>query len=106
MSAVLRDDVLSYNMDHPLGRWRYLHRISQHELAQRCGLSQQSISFYEGGRVPRGEALKVLMRETGLPLEALIFPGQYLADHPHFLIEPPEHRRPGRPRKQQPPEEG
>jgi transcriptional regulator with XRE-family HTH domain len=103
MSAALRDDVLSCNMDHPIGRWRNVFQVSQAELAERCGLSQQSISFYEGGRVPRGEALRALIRVTGLPLEALVFPEQFLAEHPDFLIEASRQPlRRGRPRKQPP----
>jgi transcriptional regulator with XRE-family HTH domain len=80
-------------MDHPLGRWRARHQVSQEELGRRCQLSQKTISAYESmTRVPRGESLVRLMQVTGLPLEALIFPEAYLRDHPDFLQDRP---RPG-----------
>jgi transcriptional regulator with XRE-family HTH domain len=80
--------VYSPAMDHPLSRWRAKHGIDQSELAKRCQLSQQAISAYEQGiRVPRGTSLKRLLEVTGLPLEALIFPIEFLQTHPQFLEE-------------------
>jgi transcriptional regulator with XRE-family HTH domain len=94
MSMALQNEVLCVNMDHPIGRWRKRHHISQDELGRRCQLSQKTISAYESGtRVPRGESLMRLMRETSLPLEALIFPGRFLLEHPDFLMEPPRQGR-------------
>jgi transcriptional regulator with XRE-family HTH domain len=90
MAVALQNEVLYVNMDHPLGRWRARHQVSQDELGRRCQLSQKTISAYESGtRVPRGESLTKLRRETGLPLEALIFPVEFLREHPDFLMEPP-----------------
>ena len=106
MSVALPNEVLSVNMNHPLGRWRFRFQVSQEELAQRCHLSQQTISAIEAGRrTPSADALKRLHEVTGLPLEALLYPVQYLAEHPNFLVEPPRERRRGRPRKETP-EEG
>jgi transcriptional regulator with XRE-family HTH domain len=103
MSAVLPNEVLYFNMNHPLGRWRYRHNVSQEDLGRRCQLSQKTISAYETGtRVPRGDALKRLQEVTGLPLEALLFPEDFLQTHADFLVEPPRERRRGRPRKQSP----
>jgi transcriptional regulator with XRE-family HTH domain len=90
MASVLPHAVVSFSMDHPLGRWRAWHQISQEALAQRCGLSQKAISAYElGTRVPRDQSLKRLVEVTGLPLEALVFPEQFLRDHPDFLMQRP-----------------
>jgi transcriptional regulator with XRE-family HTH domain len=103
MSVALQNEVLFFNMDHPIGRWRARYQVRQEDLAQRCGLSQQAISAYEAGhRVPRGASLRKLQEVTGLPLEALLFPQEYLAAHPDFLIEPPRQRRP----RKRPPEGG
>jgi transcriptional regulator with XRE-family HTH domain len=103
MAVALQNEVLYFNMDHPLGRWRARHQISQDALGRRCQLSQKAISAYESGtRIPRSAALTRLVRETGLPLEALIFPEAFLRDHPDFLIEPPRQRK----RRPRAPEEG
>src|SRR5215216_8191243 len=103
MSVALPNEVLSFNMNHPLGRWRWRQKVSQEELARRCGLSQQTISAIESGsRVPSAEALKILHEVTGIPLEALLYPTRYLEEHPEFEIELPRQRRRGRPRKQPP----
>jgi transcriptional regulator with XRE-family HTH domain len=103
MAVALPNEVLFFNMDHPIGRWRHRHQVSQEELGRRCQLSQKAISAYESGtRIPRGNSLTKLMRETGLPLEALIFPNEFLRDHPDYLMEPPRQRR----RRQRPPEGG
>jgi transcriptional regulator with XRE-family HTH domain len=103
MSVALQKEVVYVNMDHPIGRWRHLHQVSQEELGRRCQLSQKTISAYESGtRVPRGPSLLRLMEVTGLPLEALIFPDAYLRDHPDFLTEPPRQRK----RRQRPPAGG
>jgi transcriptional regulator with XRE-family HTH domain len=93
MGATLPNGVLYGAMDHPLTRWRARHQVSQDELGQRCQLSQKTISAYElGTRVPRGESLKRLQAETGLPLGALLFPEEFLQEHPDFLLN----RRPPR----------
>jgi transcriptional regulator with XRE-family HTH domain len=106
MSVAPPDAVLFFNMNHPLGRWRYRFQVSQEELASRCGLSQQTISAIESGaRQPSADAIKRLHEVTSLPLEALLYPKQFLTAHPDFLMEPPRERRRGRPRKR-PPEEG
>jgi transcriptional regulator with XRE-family HTH domain len=106
MGVALPNEVLSVNMNHPLGRWRWRHHVSQDELAQRCGLSQQTISAIEAGRrAPSAEAMKSLHEVTGIPLEALLYPTRYLEEHPDFLTEPPRQERRGRPRKR-PPEGG
>jgi transcriptional regulator with XRE-family HTH domain len=95
--------VYSQAMDHPLSRWRAKHRIDQRELAQQCQLSQQAISAYEQGtRVPRGDALKRLLEVTGIPIEALIFPAEFLEQHPEFPEEPPPEAT-GRSRPKKPP---
>jgi transcriptional regulator with XRE-family HTH domain len=104
MGVTLQNEVLYFNMDHPIGRWRARHHVSQEELGRRCQLSQKAISAYESGtRIPRGDSLRRLQAETGLPLEALIFPQAFLRDHPDFLMEPPRQRKR---RRETPPEEG
>jgi transcriptional regulator with XRE-family HTH domain len=105
MSVALPNEVLFFNMDHPLGRWRARYQVSQEELGRRCKLSQKAISAYESGtRVPRGDSLRRLAAETGLPLEALLFPKEFLRDHHDFLMEPPRQRKRGRPPRERPPE--
>jgi transcriptional regulator with XRE-family HTH domain len=100
MSVALHNDVLSFNMNHPLGRWRWRHQMSQKTLSERCGLSQQMISAIESGeRTPSADALKRLHEVTGLPLEALLYPTEYLQANPDFLTAPPRGRTRGRPRK-------
>ena len=101
MAAALQSEVLFFAMDHPLVRWRYKHQLSQEELGQRSGLSQQAIAAYENyQRTPRGTSLRKLLDVTGLPLEALIFPAPFLREHPDFLAE-----RPQRGRRRRPPED-
>jgi len=102
MAATLQNEVLSCNMDHPLGRWRHRRQMSQDALGKLCGLSQKAISAYESGtRVPRGESLRRLAEVTGLPLEALMFPDAFLQERPNFLMDPPRQRK-----RRQPPEGG
>lgn len=85
-------------MDSPLFRWRTRYQVSQTALAKRCGVTQQAIALYEADeRTPRGDTLAALVRETGLPLEALVFPEQFLQQHPDFLEEPPKPAPPKRP---------
>jgi len=106
VSVAQQKEVISYNMNHPLGRWRWRHEVSQKELAERCGLTQQAISAYEvGERVPRGEELKRLHAVTGIPIEALVLPKEYLEAHPDYLLGPRPPERRGRPRKLRPSEE-
>jgi len=63
MAATLQNEVLSCNMDHPLGRWRHRRQMSQDALGKLCGLSQKAISAYESGtRVPRENRYGVLRR--------------------------------------------
>jgi transcriptional regulator with XRE-family HTH domain len=72
--------------DHPLKRWRRKHRVTQAELAQRCGMRQGTLARYEAGsRTPLGTALIRLMEVTGLPAEALVLPERFLAQRPDFL---------------------
>jgi transcriptional regulator with XRE-family HTH domain len=95
MAVALPNEVFFPNMDHPIGRWRHRHQVTQAQLAERCGLSQQAIAAYESGhRTPRGASLTKLIEATSIPLEALIFPEAYLRDHPDYLTEPPRQRRP------------
>jgi transcriptional regulator with XRE-family HTH domain len=86
-------------VDTPLRRRRLQMGITQRHLAQQCGVTVTTIARYEqGARLPRGEELECLIRETGLNADALVRPTQFLAEHPAFLPEyaAPEPRR-GRP---------
>jgi transcriptional regulator with XRE-family HTH domain len=94
-------------MDSPLRRWRRKQGISQGELAQRCGVSVNTVARWEqADRTPSGPHMRRLTEITGLSADALLFPQRYLVEHPEFLARwaeiPP---RRGRPR-QQPLEEG
>jgi transcriptional regulator with XRE-family HTH domain len=96
-------------MDSPLRRWRWSQGLSQAALARRCGLETNTISSYEQGhRRPQPSTIDKLVEVTGLTADALIYPRQYLRDHPEFLAEfaaaaPP---RRGRPPRKRPPEGG
>jgi transcriptional regulator with XRE-family HTH domain len=71
---------------HPLTHWRHQHHVTQEELSQLTGLSQQEISLIERWRrIPRGEALERLLSHTSLPTDALVRPRQFLAANPQFL---------------------
>ena len=94
-------------MDSPLRRWRRSQGMKQAELAQRCGVTLNTVARWEQQfRIPRGEQLAILAEVTGLSLEALLFPARYLQEHPDFLVtwaeQPARHGRP----RQQPPECG
>jgi transcriptional regulator with XRE-family HTH domain len=74
--------------DTPLRRWRLKHQLTQAALAQRVGVAVSTIARYEGGvQEPRGPYLDRMMSETGLPIDALMRPTQYLRDHPEFLAD-------------------
>jgi transcriptional regulator with XRE-family HTH domain len=91
-------------MDSPLRRWRRSQGLKQADLAQRCGVTLGTVARWEQQfRVPRGEQLSRLAEVTGLSLEALIFPVEYLQAHPDFLAtwaeQPPSRGRPKRRRE-------
>jgi len=74
------------SLTHPLTHWRQQHHVTQEELSQLTGLSQQEISLIERWRrIPRGEALERFLRHTSLPTDALVRPHQFLAANPQFL---------------------
>ena len=99
LAALPETKIHRHDMDTPLVRWRRKHQMTQVQLSERCGLTQKSISAYETmARVPRGQSLARLMRETDLPLDALIFPEAFLQEHPDFLRDRPKLR----PRKSPP----
>jgi transcriptional regulator with XRE-family HTH domain len=94
-------------MDSPLRRWRRKYGVTQEQIAQRCGVSTNSIARWEqANRVPSGPHVRKLIEITGLSADALMFPERYLAEHPEFLArwaeQPP---RRGRPRRDRPAEE-
>ena len=99
MAVILRHAVVFKTMDHPLLRWRSLHHKTQAELADLCQVSQQSIAAYEHGtRSPSRPHLLKLMEVTGLPVEALVLPEQFLYDNPRFLRPKPKARPTPQPR--------
>ena len=87
-------------MDTPLRRWRRQHGYTQAQLAERCGVTANTIARYEEGRrIPRGAQLDRLIELTRLPTDALVRPARYLQDHPKFLQRwaspvPPHRGRP------------
>src|SRR5918911_4091606 len=95
----------SMAMDSPLRRWRRANRLTQQELAERCGVKFTTIARYEQAiHLPSRAYLEALIRVTGLPADALVRPEQFLAEHPDFLAEwaeeVPSRGRRGRPRRQ------
>jgi transcriptional regulator with XRE-family HTH domain len=92
-------------VDTPLRRRRLQMGLTQEDLAERCHIHKRSLARYEQAKrnVTRSAQLQCLMRETGLPVEALVLPVEYLQAHQDFLIEYalPE-RGIGRPRKDGP----
>jgi transcriptional regulator with XRE-family HTH domain len=96
-------------IDSPLRRWRRARGYSQERLAALCGVQTNTVQRWEQAkRGPRGVALARLMAITGLSADALLFPTEYLREHPEFLSEWAEtpRRRGPQPRRRQPPEEG
>jgi transcriptional regulator with XRE-family HTH domain len=91
-------------MDCPLRRWRRSRGMTQADVAQAIGVKPDTISRYEqGSRRPLGEALIKLLELTGLPANALLLPGRFIAEHPDFLeawaSELPRRGRPPRQRR-------
>jgi transcriptional regulator with XRE-family HTH domain len=91
-------------MDSPLRRWRRANRMTQRELAARCGVTFTTIARYEQAlHFPAHAYLDRLIEVTGLPADALVRPRQFLAAHPDFLAEwaedVPSRGRRGRPPK-------
>jgi transcriptional regulator with XRE-family HTH domain len=95
-------------MDSPLRRWRRSQGLKQRELDARLGVPKGSIARWEQLlRVPSLDYLEKIADETGLAMEAILYPQRYLREHPDFLAtwaeQPPRRGRRKRPR---PPEEG
>ncbi len=69
-------------------RWRRSQGLTQKQLADRLGVHMSTVAKYEQRfRVPREDELRALARETGLSLDAILFPDTYLQEHPEFLSE-------------------
>jgi transcriptional regulator with XRE-family HTH domain len=86
-------------MDSPLRRWRRKYGVTQAQLAQRCGVSINTVARWEqASRIPSGPHVQVLIEVTGLSAEALMFPQRYLRQHPNLLErwaeQPPRRGRP------------
>jgi len=84
-------------MDSPLRRWRRKHRVTQEALAQRCGVTTNTVARWEqADRIPSGPHVRKLIEIT----DALMFPEAYLVQHPEFLARwaeiPPRRGRPKR----------
>jgi transcriptional regulator with XRE-family HTH domain len=95
-------------MDSPLRRWRRKHGVTQEQLAQRCGVTKNTVARWEqADRIPSGPHVRRLVEITGLSADALMFPAHYLTEHPEFFARwaeiPP---RRGRPRQSPPGGEG
>lgn len=91
------------NPPHPLRLWREAHGMGQGQLAKMTGLSQGMISHIEHyNHYPSQAALELLVGVTGLPVEALMLPKQFLASHPGFTkrLPAPKPIPRGRPRKE------
>lgn len=71
--------------EHPLSRWRKIHGMTQHALAQAAGLTQGMIGHIENYRhIPVRESLERLRAYTGLPTDALVRGEQFLVEQPDF----------------------
>ncbi len=58
---------------HPLTLWRASRNITQEELAQRVGASQNTIYGIERrGRIPRARVVRALQAETGGEITAQV----------------------------------
>ena len=56
-----------------LRAWRLAHGLNQRDAAKQLGLTQASYSRAELGiTIPRRDALKRVLAETGVPLEVLV----------------------------------
>jgi transcriptional regulator with XRE-family HTH domain len=93
-------------MDSPLRRWRRSQGLKQRDLDARLGVPKGSIARWEQLlRVPSLDYLEKIADETGLPVEAILYPVRYLREHPDFLVTWAE-VPPRRGRRKQPPPEG
>jgi transcriptional regulator with XRE-family HTH domain len=95
-------------IDSPLRRWRKMRGYTQEELGRFLGVHLDSVNRWEQAkRAPHRKVLERIMAFTGLSPEAILFPAQYLREHPEYLSEHAEQPpRRGRPPRQRPPEEG
>jgi transcriptional regulator with XRE-family HTH domain len=97
--------------DSPLRRWRRKHGFTQGQLGRACGVTGNTVARWEkaqqdGGRKPMGVALVRLIDQTHLPAEALVYPEDYLRQHPTFLAAwASGAQRRGRPPRSRPSEE-
>lgn len=73
-ATVTPDDKLFYQaLGKRLAQWRKAHNLTQQQLADRLGISQQTLAHYEVGRLRVAVSmLTTVADELQVPIEALI----------------------------------